>query len=138
MAAYLLQANSAFTVASGSFSTLVYNVISGEVTIDNKFYDSRVWGDASNGMSEGRGAYQAIGAVRAWHDTGVIASVTMLASFAPGSTVSAITMMFMTGKALSCNAHIHNYHVVGDRQSDKPVEVMFSFRSVGTLTSVTL
>lgn len=142
-APYLLQANTVFSITSAPFTSLDIGVISGEVTIDNDFYDARVWGDGASGMTEGRSRYQAIGNVVGFHDS--VAAAAILADFAPifpalGSAtgLSAISMTFMTGKVFACNAHIHNFKIVGDRQSNRPVIVSWNFRSVGDFTTVTL
>lgn len=144
MASYLLQTGSVFAIgAADPFATLDFNVISGEVTIDNQFYDARVWGDdatAGDGAVEGRGRYQAIGNVRAFHDSANAAAV--LTDFAPGTATSTLTMTLVgvdaTAKTFTCEALIHNFHIVGDRQKPGPVEVTWSFRSVGDLTTVTI
>lgn len=137
MAAYLLQTGSAFTIDAGAkFATLDIGVISGEVTIGNDFYDARVWGDESSGMTEGRGAYQAIGHVRGFHDSVAVAAI--LADFEPTATLSIITMTFQTTplRRFKCSANIHNVHIVGDRQKPGPVEITWDFKSVGDLTAV--
>lgn len=142
-AAYLLQANTAFLISTAPFTTLDIGVISGRVTIGNEFYDARVWGDDSSGKTEGRGAYQAMGDVKGFHDSAAVAAT--LTDFAPifptlGSAtgLTAVSMTFMTGKVFACNAHIFDVEIDGDRQSNKPVIISWKFRSVGTFTTVTL
>lgn len=135
MASFFLGTNSVFTITT-HFAELDLNVRSGEVTIDNKFFPAGVWGSGADGEVEDRGRYQAIGAVSAFLDT--VASAIPLADFAPLVAYSAITMTFMTARSLTCNAHIHNVRVLGDRNSTEPVPISFNFRSSGTLTGCTI
>jgi hypothetical protein len=136
MAAYLLSTGSTFSIASGSFATLDTTVISGEVTIDNEFWNDAVWGNADKGKSETRGRYQAIGNVTAYHDDTAAAAIAT--DFAPASTVSVVSMTFVGSKIFACNAHIYNFRILGDRHSEEPVKVSFSFRSRGDFTTATL
>ncbi len=134
MAVYLLSTGSVFSI-TGRFATLDTTVIQGEVTIDNDFFDDRVWGTATSGKSEYRGAYQAIGSVRAFHDDTAASAVA--ADFAPGADVSVVTMTFVSSKTLVCNAHIHGFRITGNRQGGL-TEVAFNFRSRGDFTTCTL
>jgi hypothetical protein len=135
MASYLLASGSTFTIAT-RFATLDTMIISGEVTIDNEFQDNSVWGESTIGKQEYRLRYQAIGNVRSFHDDTVAAAVA--ADFAPGTGISAISMTFVGSKVFACNAHIHNFRIMGNRQDGKLVEVNFNFRSYGDFTTVTL
>lgn len=139
MAAYLLKDGSVFTIATSAFSLWDTYVITGEVTIENRFWNDHVWGNTDNGESETRGRYQAIGSATVFHDAAATPdSIIASDGLNPGAAAVVCTMTLMTGMTIVGPMHVHNVHILGDSQADDPVKLSFSFRSRGNLTTCDL
>lgn len=120
-------------VTSGNFSAAVINVIQWTGNLDNVFFDSRIFGDASDGVKEYRGPYQFTGTLTGYLDG---TAVPTISHFNPGATASAtITLTAFTSRTYVFVGHIHGWSPSVHRYEGLNAYTC-GFRSHGSLTTI--
>lgn len=126
-------AGNAVITAGQSFAVTIINVYQWTATLDNEFFDRRIFGGASDSVQEYRGSYQITGTLSGYLDNG--ASTILVESWlAPGATVStSLTLTQTTSRTWVFPAHLHAFSPAVHRYQGLNAYTC-NFRSDGDVT----
>lgn len=121
------------TIGAGDpFLAIVINVNEWTGSIDNEFFDSRIFdGTGTNAVQEYRGSYQMTGTLTGFLDA---TAVPVLADFNIGANTSTLTLTASTTRTYIMEAHLHNFTPSVNRRTGLNTYTV-SFRSHGNITS---
>jgi hypothetical protein len=102
----VITGNTGNVVVTVSFAAIIINVTEWTGSIENEFFDRRIFGGPTDFVQEYRGSYQMTGTITGFLDD---TAVPVITNFNMGAAVSTFVLTASTAQTYGFDGHVHNF-----------------------------